>query len=417
MQLCLREYWIYPLLSTGITYLIMRTCSRRLAPWLIFAVCLLFLCATHLFRMLRGYPFDPSGVQMILTIKLTSLSFNLLDARLSHEKSNLPASILAERKARSIQKIPSPLEYFGYMFFFGGILTGPAFEFMEYVTSVDRSKYLHYTHPKKQAGNQSPDKPFVPSPIYASLRILGLSLVFLAIYVGLSSIYTFDFFTSEEFTQETNFVTQLVHVFLICFMEKSKYYFIWLIAEGGCVMCSFGFEGYKPNGSSRWHGLNNIDLMGMEFAQSIREVSVSWNRLTAVWLRRYVYERVSRPYNLYFTYIVSSFWHGFYPGYYLFFLTVGVAQEITRMIRSKVRPYFVQDDGKTPKKRKMIYDFLGFLLTYSFVSYAVIPFMVLKASDTLIAWKALKYYGHAMIAFGLIFALIVPRKKTLKKKE
>lgn len=45
----------------------------------------------------------------------------------------------------------------------------------------------------------------------------------------------------------------------------------------------------------------------------------------------YIY-RMRRPWNLYYTFVISAFWHGFYPGYYLFFVTMSVVTSIHRKV-------------------------------------------------------------------------------------
>lgn len=86
------------------------------------------------------------------------------------------------------------------------------------------------------------------------------------------------------------------------------------------MLCGFGFEGYSEQGTSRgWNGVSNMDIIGFEFAPSIREASRAWNKGTQNWLERYVYSRTGN--SLMATYFVSAFWHGFYPGYYLFFMS------------------------------------------------------------------------------------------------
>lgn len=46
------------------------------------------------------------------------------------------------QEQRAIKKLPSLLEYFSYIFFFSGFLTGPVAEFREYREFVDRSMFV-----------------------------------------------------------------------------------------------------------------------------------------------------------------------------------------------------------------------------------------------------------------------------------
>lgn len=41
------------------------------------------------------------------------------------------------------------------------------------------------------------------------------------------------------------------------------------------------------------------------------------------------------------TYFVSAFWHGFYPGYYLFFFSVAFFTNVFRLYQKVVTPRFI----------------------------------------------------------------------------
>ena len=56
----------------------------------------------------------------------------------------------------------------------------------------------------------------------------------------------------------------------------------------------------------------------------------SWNITIQYWMKKYVYMRlVSKGENppiwkFFIVFVISAFWHGFYPCYYFFFLIVGL---------------------------------------------------------------------------------------------
>lgn len=62
------------------------------------------------------------------------------------------------------------------------------------------------------------------------------------------------------------------------------------------------------------------------------------------WLSTYCYMRVPRSIQFQATYFLSAFWHGFYPGYYLTFMSVPLFQNLERAIKEKVgMPHLRQD--------------------------------------------------------------------------
>ena len=98
--------------------------------------------------------------------------------------------------------------------------------------------------------------------------------------------------------------------------------------------------------------MNNIDVLGVELGMSMRDYTNKWNKNTQSWLQRYVYERTNN--SLTAVYMVSAFWHGFYPGYYLFFMSVPLGTEVQREMFRKLRPRAVKNASL-----KVVYDMLG----------------------------------------------------------
>ena len=112
-----------------------------------------------------------------------------------------------------------------------------------------------------------------------------------------------------------------------------------------------------------------MNISGFELAQSVREGSRSWNKATQAWLERYVYSRNGN--SLMVTYFCSAFWHGFYAGYYLFFLSVPLATAVNRLAYKRLRPFFIGHAGL-----KKLYDGLSIITTSLCMNYLVIPFQV-----------------------------------------
>lgn len=54
---------------------------------------------------------------------------------------------------------------------------------------------------------------------------------------------------------------------------------------------------------------------------------------TNLWLRLIVYERVPKKYGTLLTFSLSALWHGFYPGYYLTFISGSLIVTAARTVR------------------------------------------------------------------------------------
>jgi lysophospholipid acyltransferase 1/2 len=65
----------------------------------------------------------------------------------------------------------------------------------------------------------------------------------------------------------------------------------------------------------------------------------SWNIQTSIWLRRICFDRLPTLKTI-GVFVLSAFWHGFYPGFYISFVTASFAVYAGRGIRRKIRPLF-----------------------------------------------------------------------------
>ncbi|VDK50329.1 unnamed protein product [Dibothriocephalus latus] len=59
----------------------------------------------------------------------------------------------------------------------------------------------------------------------------------------------------------------------------------------------------------------------MQLGTNTKGIFDGWNIGTTRWLRECVYDRVPKQFSVVAVFFVSAFWHGFYPVYYLCFLT------------------------------------------------------------------------------------------------
>lgn len=104
---------------------------------------------------------------------------------------------------------------------------------------------------------------------------------------------------------------------------RIKYYTVWKMSEGSCILSGLGYNGRDTvTGKPLWDKLNNVDIRAVELGESISIITRGWNIGINTWLRHYVYLRISPPGKkpssaaVMWTYVMSSLWHGFHPGYY-----------------------------------------------------------------------------------------------------
>lgn len=195
--------------------------------------------------------------------------------------------------------------------------------------------------------------------------------------------------------------------------NRFKYYFAWKSAEGACNTWYAGFEGWtksdekdaeKKDVEKGWMNSCNVDLFLCETASNCQMGTRYWNQKTAVWLNRYVYIRTNR--SLVATYFISAFWHGFYPGYYMFFMSIPLMTKCERMGRKKISPYFAHEKG-----RFGFYGCCTIVATEVVLCYVSIPFMLLSYEWALTAWREQYFWGHClMLAYCALCQFMPPKR-------
>lgn len=297
------------------------------------------------------------------------------------------------------------------MFFFPSFLVGPTFEYMDYIRFIEVSQFrdprtgkVHWPTGRVAAAMKS----FVFSLIaLASLAVIAPKVDCLWIL--------------EPGWKSLPWVLRFAYIQISAFAARFKYYAVWKMAEGACVMAGFGYNGPDPKtGEARWDATSNIDIMGYEAGESIKELADSWNKGTNIWLKHYVYFRVLAPgakpgvLQTFVTFTVSAFWHGFYPGYYLMFISSAMALTAGKMLRKHLRPRFASaTTGKTPA----FYNIMGLLITQLTMNYLAMSFLILTFKDSVEMWKDIYFVPHICTIVVIILApVLLPVKRKSKKQ-
>eukprot|EP00611_Tribonema_gayanum_P014718 TRINITY_DN2619_c0_g1_i7.p1 TRINITY_DN2619_c0_g1~~TRINITY_DN2619_c0_g1_i7.p1 ORF type:complete len:153 (-),score=28.52 TRINITY_DN2619_c0_g1_i7:81-539(-) len=138
--------------------------------------------------------------------------------------------------------------------------------------------------------------------------------------------------------------------------------------------------------------------------------SRAWNKMTQSWLEKYVYTRTNN--SLMATYFVSAFWHGFYPGYYLFFMSLPLAQQTLRVARKSISPHFYKN-----KTVEQVYHYTCIIINSMFINYLVIPFQMLSWERSTAVWGSFHYFPHIAIAVLYILGRFVLKPPMPAKGE
>jgi len=406
---CLGPYaWLHSFFSSLVTYYICMLVPHGTAHKVAFAWALVYMSVSHLYRIYvdyMGWTLDFTTMQMVLTIKLISFAYNYYDGNCPIETRS------EEQKKRMIKKLPSLLEYYGFVYFFSSFLAGPAIEITEYQRYVDHSMFNDkYCNGK------------IPSTTGPGLKKFFTGLFFLPLVV-LAAMYPVKILATDEYLYQWSWPVKLVLVYALPSLSRMKYYFGWSLSEGVCNLCGIGYNGTDKQGNPKWDRCSNVDPIKCEFAENMRQITTYWNTKTGDWLKNYVYLRLTpegqRPplTTTVATYTISAFWHGFYPGYYLFFLQAAVLTELGKEIRRVIRPNFVTEKDEPKVPAKYFYDFVSVLITMWFLDYAGVAFLLLSLENSIKFYPVWYFAGH-LIPWTVYAILInVKSKRVVKKKE
>jgi lysophospholipid acyltransferase len=140
-----------------ISYLVMNYYPRMQQHKVVFVVNALLLSLAHIHKMIyysRFWGADVNSVMMMNLCRLTAISINYRDGGVPMPKDDkedtlkpskcslLPYCFIGER-AHAIAKIPSFFDYLGYMYYCGGTIAGPFYEYNDYINFIERTG--HYS--------------------------------------------------------------------------------------------------------------------------------------------------------------------------------------------------------------------------------------------------------------------------------
>lgn len=405
------------LYSAGVTYAIAYYIDGSFMPWIGFVFLMGHMSVNHLQRQFTNNPsaVDITGAQMVMLMKLSAFCWNVHDGRLNQD------GLTDHQRDRAIIEMPSLLNYAGYVLFFPSLMAGPAFDYNDYKKWLETSMFDLPPDMDPSKAPPTRKKRRIPRSgrPAAWKAMFGLGWIFL--FIKFSSLYTVDFALGSEFLRYS-LIRRVWYIHLLAFTARLKYYGVWSLTEGACIISGMGYNGLDPKtGKAKWNRLENVNPYDLETAQNSRAYLGNWNKNTNAWLRNYIYLRVTpkgkRPgfRASLATFVTSAFWHGFYPGYYLSFILAAFIQTVAKNFRRYVRPFFMEPDGKNPTPNKKYYDFFSLLATQLAFCFTVAPFVILGFSDSIKLWSRVYFYCIFGVAASMAF-FASPAKQHLIKR-
>lgn len=252
---------------------------------------LCFCCAFGGLGLLRllGSPSGPANaVQLVLTLRLASLGFDVDDdtLRAAHPEGNLHGD----------EETPPLLLLLEYSFCYHGLFTGPFYRYAQWANAMS-------------SGAQAS---LAPERIVrlATGRALAVALLTLAVWCAAATGLPYrPMSIGEDWWLEWPIHRRLAYFYASSFQQRYRFYVCWSVVEAAGHLARFSSPA-------------NVRPLQCETACSPSALIAGWNVSVHYFLRDYVYRRLpirGRSARQFITFGVSAFWHGLRPGYYLFF--------------------------------------------------------------------------------------------------
>ncbi|KAI9360364.1 MBOAT, membrane-bound O-acyltransferase family-domain-containing protein [Zopfochytrium polystomum] len=380
--------------STVAAYGITRTApSKRSTPIVVFCLIMGHLCVNRLWKQLRSFgdlDYDHCGPQLVLVMKATSFAWCVFDGAGKPEK--LPPPL----QESAITQFPTLVEFLGYIYFLPGFTVGPYFLF---------SDYQRFIRLEVSTGQWAKT---LPSPTAAVFKQLVVGITCLLAFLALGARFSYSWPVDDPDTfMLYPFPLRVAHLVVAGFVTRLKFYGVWAVADSAFVLAGLGFrEVDSKTHEAHWDRVTNVNILKLEGATSMKVYLDNWNIGTTRWLRSTVYYRLQLAgypgLATLATFATSALWHGFYPGYYLTFLSGAWGLRVARSIRRIVQNRFGKQLREQPTLQ-MAYDAITWITTQVTMNYMAAAFICLSLQTSLKLWRTTYFFVHV----GLLASEIV----------
>lgn len=341
---------------------------------------------------------------MINTQRVTSLAWSLYDGQVKDKDKLTPS-----QKRVAVSKMPTILEILSYTLNFHAALVGPFFFYKDHINFIEGHN-IHSTV-VVNGFNHNHEKVYQPHLPNLAIHIVKKLLIFgvcTFIVVCITPWFPADHLTDPGFLN-SGVLNIIKYTTIITSVVRAKYLAIWKLGEAVNNNVGLAFY-YDEHGAPKWDLADSAHIWNIEFGTSMKMIIDNWNISTAHWLRYMVYDRMASMKTL-FVFILTTLWHGFYPGYYLCAPTAALFVTAARYVRRNFRPWFVAN-----QTRHLIYDFVTMVTARVCLGYASFPFIHLEFAASWEVYKRL-YFNLHIIALGVIalFSMWPLHRKSSKK--
>lgn len=111
-------------------------------------------------------------------------------------------------------------------------------------------------------------------------------------------------------------------------LRMNTYIIGFCLMDCGAIASGLAFNGYDSQGVALHDRVKSVVISGLIFTYRVKDFLACWNISVHEWLKYYVFLRMldskkrgsSSSFAACVTFMVSAIWHGFYPGFFSFFI-------------------------------------------------------------------------------------------------
>ncbi len=307
---------------------------------------------------------------------------------------------------RLIKEKPTLLEIFAFIFYFPSALIGPSFEFSDFIKYIKFEK--EYKNINWRACYKSAFSQFLQGLVCAAVLILCEK--------SLNTVYC----GTEEF-ENRPMLFKFFFVILSMNVLRSKYYVGWKISQASVVLCGLSYDlkvNEKGESVPNFEKIdNNLVKIELDFNPRVR--INYWNRTVHLWLKYYIFLRLINVEKKLFknnkslasliTFMVSAFWHGFYPVYFFFFFQCYMIEQVSKYLEEE------HDLFNKISKSSLFIKTISRIIVGVTVNYFGLCFTLLSMSENYIFSRAFYFLPFISLFGGFLYTLLAKmhhRKKS-----
>lgn len=314
-------------IACWMTLLIIKLLPRKKVGWAVTIYVFIHISILNIWRMIYdygGWTMDSSVCFMTTLPKFCAFAFCYQDGQ-DIEK-------LSQHKKKFAFENFTLSQFVCYIFFYSTAIIGPFFEFND---------LLDYLHERKEFEK-------IPSTLKPALTRFFLAIGFSIFYVVTKKYSTVKYFLDNLGSK------WVPDILIYCFFYtiKFKYYAGFLFTESACISSGLSYQ--KTEKEENFERARHVSIIKSDNFKSVQTFFHYWNMSIHLWLKRYVFFRFysDEEYSQkskatkakVYTFLISGFWHGFYPCYYIIFTHFAmmlVAEENIHYIKNNLinNPY------------------------------------------------------------------------------